>query len=148
MKVGGRLLVWTLLAMAAPAAACKQEGGGSTPPPVELARATPVTDLAAIVGRDGPDLAGRPAQITGARVQQVVDQRVFWIGPSDTRRVLVVAGQPVDVQQDQPVDVTGTVERVPSAPEGLRPLDLAQQAEDLLRIQIVYIRASSAVQAE
>jgi hypothetical protein len=145
---GWPLIVGALLAGAAPAGACRQERDRALPPPVELARAAPVTDLGAIVGQDGPDLAGRPAQISGASVQDVVDERVFWIGPGDTRRVLVVVGQPVNVKRGQTVNLTGTVERVPSDPEGLRPLDLAQQAEDLLRIQIVYIKASSTIQAE
>ena len=133
-------------------AACRREPVDAPPPSVELARA-PITDLAAVAGQDGPDLAGRPVQIAAAPVQRVVSNRLFWIGPGarDQQVLVVLTGEQPPPQVGQPVNVVGTVERVPSAPEGLRPLSLASQDEDLLRIQVVYIRASgssAAVQPE
>lgn len=109
-------------------------------------------DVEAISGIDGPDLAGKRVQVTGALVQERVSDRVFWIGAGSERRVLVVspggaAGQ-VDVQPGQMVNLTGTVERVPSAPDGLRRLGLPAAGEALLRLQVVYLQAGSALQAE
>jgi hypothetical protein len=156
MKIRGRRLgLWALIAMAV-LTACKRERSGSPPPSVELARAhadaaaptapTPaaaVTDIATVTGPDAYDLVGRPVQV-GATVQQVVSDRAFWMGPSANQRVLVVVvpGEVPPIVEGDTVDVTGTLERVPSAPEGFRLLNLGTQAEDVLRIQIVYIHAA------
>jgi hypothetical protein len=148
-------LIWRGLLLAPLAlASCERDRHPPAPPNVELVKATPI-DVEDIAGINGPDLAGKRVQVGGALVQELVTDRVFWIGPSPEQRVLVVmpggsTGR-LDVQPGQRVNLTGTVERVPSAPDGLRRLDLPAAGEDLLRLQVVYLQAGlagSTVQAE
>ena len=114
-----------------------------------------VTDIGTVTGQDAYDMVGQPVRIAGAKVQQVVSDQAFWMGPSASQRVLVVVpGEGSPVAAGDTVNVSGTVERVPSAAEGFRRLNLGTQAEDVLRIQIVYVQATqqdvrrSASQAE
>lgn len=151
MKGWGEPILLGALFATAGLAACERDRRAPPPRNVELARVE-AADVETIAGINGPDLAGRRVQLAGVPVQQVVSDRLLWIGPSAGQRVLVVLpdGQ-MNVQTGQRVNVTGTVERVPSAPDGLRRLDLPASGEDVLRIQVVYIQASpggSAVQAE
>jgi hypothetical protein len=72
-------------------------------------------------------LAGKSVQLTNAKVQDVVGDKTFWVGPSDTQRLFVfleedgtarqnVEGK-VDVNQGQTVTIDGEIRKLPSAEE-------------------------------
>ncbi len=136
-------------AKASPAAAASPAtGAGAKASP---AAAGPVTDLP--IGQ--PDqlvaLAGRPVQLGGVKVQSVVGDKTFWVGPSETQRLFVfleedkTAGQKVegkvDVNAGQTVSITGELRKLPGAEEAQKQLGLSPQAYEALKQGQVYLYA-------
>lgn len=94
-------------------------------PAVVAADPTPLTDVVAVVTAVDPmPLVGRQVQLTGVPVQSVPGDSTFWVGPSESQRLLVVLdeqptpGTPVegrvDVDPGQMVTVTGTLRQMPA----------------------------------
>lgn len=116
---------------------------------VSTATVAPVTDLATVIA--APDLrvlVGRSVQLDSVRVDEVVGDRTFWVGPDANHRALVVLneqptpGQPgvegrYDVTAGQVVDVNGTMRDVNDAAFGGQPIDALPAG------QSVVIHASS-----
>ena len=138
-------------AKASPAAAASPAtGAGAKASP---AAAGPVTDLP--IGQ--PDqlaaLAGRPVQLGGVKVQSVVGDKTFWVGPSATQRLFVfleedtTAGQKVegkvDVNPGQTVALTGEIRRLPSAGEAQQQLNMSPQVFEAASQDQIYLFARS-----
>lgn len=90
-----------------------------------VAGPTPLTDVVAIVAVPDPmPLVGQPVQLTNVAVQAVPGDSIFWVGPSETQRLLVVLdetrtpGTPVEgrvnVNPGQTVSVSGVLRQTPA----------------------------------
>jgi hypothetical protein len=97
-------------------------------------------------------LAGRRARIADARVLSVNGDKLFWVGESADRRMLVaVEEQPTpnepdvegryDVKQGQTMTIYGTVERFPEVEEFQQRWGADPKLRDELENQRVYLRA-------
>ena len=134
-------------------AAAPPTTGAAAPSVNQAAPAGPITDLP--IGQ--PDqllaLVGRPVQLSGVRVQDVVGDKTFWIGPSDTQRLFVfleenqTPGQKVegsvDVNQGQTVAIDGELRKLPSAEEAQQQWDISPQTFEALKKDQVYLYARS-----
>lgn len=122
------------------------------------ARAQPTAAGAAVVTDvpiGQPDrlvaLVGRDVRLDGVRVQQVVGDRAFWIGPSDTQRLFVVLNDEaqtpgkvegkVDVNQGQTVNIEGEIRRLPAANQAQQELGIDPNTFDQVKDQQVYLFA-------
>lgn len=89
--------------------------------------AAPITDIVEVVAVPVPQrlpLVGRQVQLSDVRVQSVVGDEIFWVGPSADQRLFVALDpapglnrpveSPTDVSPGQGVNVTGVVKRVPA----------------------------------
>ena len=89
-------------------------------------------------------LAGRQVRLTNVRVQEVIDDSVFWIGPSPTRRILVYlegtgADAGAEVQVGQIANLYGGLRRLPSPEEMRERWGLPTEAAEPLQNQPIYI---------
>jgi hypothetical protein len=76
---------------------------------------------------DRSSLVGRRVRLTDVKVQSVIGDRTFYVGPSESQKVLVLLEEEktpnspvegkVDVNPGQTVSFTGVIERVPSVEE-------------------------------
>ena len=113
----------------------------------------PITDVP--IGQ--PDklvaLVGKPVQLTNVRVQDVVGDQTFWVGPSETQHLFVVLeedrtraqkveGQ-VDVNEGQRVTIRGEIRKLPSAEEARREWGISPQTFEALQKEPVYLHARS-----
>lgn len=111
-------------AAVAPVAVAPIGDGAMTAAPNDQAGTGPITDLAMITGASGlTSMIGRPVQLGNVRVQAVVGDRTFWVGPSADQRALVVLNevptpnQPgvegrYDVTTGQVINVNGTIRNI------------------------------------
>ena len=117
--------------------------------------AGPITDLTVILNEPNKlSLAGRPIQLSNVRVQDVVGDKTFWVGPSDTQRLFVFleedpgAGKKVDgkvyVNPWQTVALTGEIRRLPSAGEAQQQLEMSPQEFEAASRDQIYLFARSA----
>ncbi len=98
-------------------------------------------------------LVGRQVELSGVRVQDVVGDKTFWIGPSQSQRLFVfleedrTAAKPVegkvDVNPGQTVAIQGELRRLPSAEEAQRQWGMTPQAFEALKQAQVYLHARS-----
>ena len=89
-------------------------------------------------------LAGRQVRLTNVQVQEVIDDSVFWIGPSPTQRILVYlegtgADAGAEVQVGQIANLYGGLRRLPSPEEMRERWSLPAEAAEPLQNQPVYI---------
>ncbi|HEX6125282.1 MAG TPA: hypothetical protein VFZ23_07895 [Pyrinomonadaceae bacterium] len=122
-------------------------GAGRQPEQGEI-----VDYLVIVTAPDQRSLVGRRVKFTDVKVQSVIGDRTFYIGPDESQRVLVVLeqektpGSPVegkvDVNAGQTVSFSGVVERMPGVEEaGTRFGRLTSKSElDKFRDQPVFIR--------
>ena len=126
----------------------------ATPPANPAAPAgVPLTDLP--IGQ--PDqlvaLVGQPVHLSGLKVQEVVGDKTFWVGPSTAQRLFVfleedpTAGQQVegkvDVNPGQTLTIQGELRKLPSAEEAQRLWDITPQSFEALKQEQVYLFARS-----
>ncbi|MBW3637867.1 MAG: hypothetical protein KY445_15600 [Armatimonadetes bacterium] len=103
---------------------------GERPPvvPVAGAATAPVKDLVVVVTRPvRPDLINRRVELSGVKVQSVVGDKTFWVGPSANQRLFVVLEEEktpntpvegkVDVNAGQTVTMSGTIKKMPAMAE-------------------------------
>ncbi|HXG85051.1 MAG TPA: hypothetical protein VNI84_13605 [Pyrinomonadaceae bacterium] len=87
-----------------------------------------ITDYLIIVTTpDRSSLVGRRVRLTDVKVQSVVGDRTFYVGPSESQRVLVVLDEVktpnsptegrYDINAGQTISFTGVIEKVPSVEE-------------------------------
>lgn len=98
------------------------------------AAAGAVTDLALITGATGlTSMIGREVQLNNVRVQEVVGDRTFWVGPDTNQRALVVLNEErtpgqategrYDVTPGQIINVNGTIRNTSDAAFGSNPIE-------------------------
>lgn len=108
------------LAVVAPVATVTETGAPVATVSDASASTGPITDLATIVGTaDLATLSGRNVQLSNVRVQSVVGDRTFWVGPDENHRAFVVLnetptpGTPIegryDVTRGQIINVNGVM---------------------------------------
>lgn len=94
----------------------------------------PITDIAMLVGATNlASMVGRPVQLTNVRVQDVVGDRTFWVGPDANQRAFVVLneqptpGQPPEgrynVEPSQVIGINGVVRNVTDPAFGGTPIE-------------------------
>ena len=97
---------------------------------------------------------GKPFSIVDVPVQQTNGNRVFWIGANNIPSMLVVlegdqnTTANADIEQGSRINVTGTVERAPSAAEARRMWKLSDDDAKRLEQQGAYVQASQVQSAE
>lgn len=118
---------------------------------------SPIVDLTAIVGAPAPaTLVGRRVELTGATVQEVISDRVFWIG--DAKRQLLVALDEtptpdaavegmVNVQKGQTVRLEGTVQPLPSK-EVMKNAWKVKQPAKVAGRQTIFVQARRVIPAQ
>lgn len=95
-------------------------------------------------------MVGQDVRLTSVQVQEVVSDKGFWVGPSDTQRLFVLLeensspntkteGQ-VDVNKGQTVTIEGEIRRLPSADQAQQVGFDPQRFEELQKEQ-VYLHA-------
>ncbi|EEF62564.1 YsnF/AvaK domain-containing protein [Pedosphaera parvula] len=91
---------------------------------------------------DPTSLAGQTVNISEAKVQRVIGDRLLVLQGSDSAKpVYVVMSQPMpNITAGQTVSLNGTVQQVPSSPTSL---GLDQQGSQMLQDQQIFVRASS-----
>lgn len=112
-----------------------------------------ITDYLIIVtAPDPPSLIGRRVHLTDVKVQSVIGDRTFYVGPSESQKVLVVLEEEktpntplegkVDVNPGQTVSFNGVIERMPSIEEARQRFGkLMNEAEfNKLPDQQIFIR--------
>lgn len=90
----------------------------------------PVTDLTLLLESEAsPSLVGREVRLQGVKVQSMVGDATFWVGPDSERRIFVVLDEEipapppdvegrVNVNAGQTVDVQGVVRDAADLPSG------------------------------
>ncbi len=118
-----------------PVAVAPVDDRALTATPIDQAATGPITDLAMITGATGlTAMIGRPVQLGNVRVQEVVGDRTFWVGPSADQRALVVLneeatpGQPgvegrYDVTVGQVINVNGMIRNIDDAAFASNPIE-------------------------
>lgn len=103
--------------------------------PNDQAGTGPITELAMITGASGlTSMVGRQVQLGNVRVQEVVGDRTFWVGPSADQRALVVLNeeptpnQPgvegrYDVTTGQVINVNGTIRNTNDPAFASKPIE-------------------------
>jgi len=108
-----------------------------TAQPVNNAQATggPITDLAMVTGGANlTSMVGRDVQLSNVRVQEVVGDRTFWVGPDSNQRALVVLNETptpstpgtegrYDVTAGQTINVNGSVRNTNDPAFGSNPIE-------------------------
>lgn len=122
----------------------------------QAAAGNALTDMLVVVNEPNKaSLAGRPATFTNVRVQSVVADKGFWVGPNKDQQVFVIfdektAGGPaegqVQVKEGQNVTLTGAMEQVPGDAQARFGLDAASAAA--LAKQGVLLHAKQVVNAQ
>lgn len=133
-------------------------GGGDVPQTTE--RTAPGAAPGGAVAQEVPigeperlaSMVGQSVQLNDVRVQDVIGDRVFWVGPSQDQRLFVrleeqqTANQPVegrvDVNTGQTVSLEGELRQLPSADQMRSQWNLDQNAVQALQGQQVYLHAT------
>lgn len=115
-----------------------------------------ITDYLIIVNTpDRQSLVGRRVRLNDVKVQSVVGDRTFYVGPSESQRIFVVLDEaktpdsPVegkyDVTAGQTFSMTGTIERMPSVAEAEQRFGKLNNESELgkLKDQQIYLRVDS-----
>ena len=115
-----------------------------------------ITDYLIIVAEPNrTSLIGRRVRLTGVQVQSVVGDRTFYVGPSESQRILVLLDEEktpdskiegkVDVDPGQTVSFTGVIERMPSIEEARNRFGRLMNDKELnkLRDQQIFIHTDS-----
>jgi len=115
------------------------ESAGGQISGVATSSGSAITDPAMIFRSSDPaSLAGREVQLSGLKVQQVIDNRLFELTDSSGQRLYVVSTQPnAEVQTGDTVNVTGSVR--PSA--GSATAGLSGEGAQMLSSQPFFIEA-------
>ena len=143
---------------ATPTGATGVQAGTATPTTAQAGSATALPSLAVEEVITGlplgqPErlaaLAGRPVRLTNVKVQEVVGDQTFWIGPTPTQRILVflredkrpgqAAEGGVEVEVGQVANLNGAIRRLPSADEIAKEWSLDPQALEAVQQEQVYI---------
>lgn len=93
---------------------------------------------------DAEALAGRQVHLERVNVQ-AVGPRALWVGPTGTRAVLVVPGDPAlleGVRVADRIEVEGTARRLPSTGEAIRRFELDPTLAGLLADRQLYVEAT------
>jgi len=119
---------------AAPSASGQSSGAGGS--------GGAITQLSQLSASDPTSLTGQSVNISNAKVQQVVNDRLFVLqGTGGAKPVYAITSQPMPgITTGQTVTLNGTVQQVPSSPTSL---GLDQQASQMLQNQQIFVQASS-----
>jgi len=124
--------------------------------PAITGQPAPAGAAAAVTGSGVPILTaankqiyiGQPFTISNVPVQKTANDRAFWIGANDNDTMLVVltgnqnnAGNS-NVQNGVRVNISGTVERAPSAEQAKRMWSLSDEDAKKLEQQGVFVQAA------
>jgi len=126
----------------------------AVPVPVPVAVPVPVVDEVEII--DAPDkraLVGRGAMLVGVKVQEMVGDSAFWVGPSEDRRLFVVVtrdtklgsgdGPPPKIRAGQTIAVAGVIKPLPEEMASVRAgWQLSPDVETLLMKAPIYLVAN------
>jgi hypothetical protein len=126
----------------------------AVPVPVPVAVPVPVVDEIEII--DAPDkqaLVGRGAMLVGVKVQEMVGDSAFWVGPSEDRRLFVVVtrdtklgtgdGPPPELKAGQTIAVAGVIKPLPEDMATVRTAwQLSPDVETLLMKAPIYLVAN------
>lgn len=125
---------------------------GSTAAGTSGGSTAPLTDMLVIVtAPDRLPLVGKSVQLTGVKVQSVVADRAFWIGPSVSQRLFVVLDETptpgtategkVNVNAGQTISVRGTLRKLPLTAEAQKQWGLTAADTAPLQNEVVYLQA-------
>jgi hypothetical protein len=143
---------------ASPAASSSPTAGAASASPAAspsgAGMGEPITDLLLIVdASDQPALVGKQVQSEGVKVQSVVGDKTFWVGPSTDQQLFVVLeedpsagpteGQ-LDINPGQTVTLTGEVRQLPPMDEARAQWSLSDANSAQLANQQVYLYAKRA----
>jgi hypothetical protein len=125
------------------------EPGTETWDPDMANAAEPVDVMVVLNASDPASYESRRVQLQSARVQKVVSDRVFWVGPDGGQWLLVTHGDPTvvgpisatPVQEGQTVTLIGTLRRPPGAAEARASWRLDQTGADMLSRSRLYLVA-------
>jgi hypothetical protein len=109
-----------------------------------------IISIQSLFAQDQQSLVGREVRLSNAEVQEVSDETVFFVGPSADQTVLaaiegVQSGSQGDqaIESGQTVQLTGTVEQLPST-RGLERFGLSQSEIQDLEDQEIYLSITDA----
>jgi hypothetical protein len=86
---------------------------------------------------------GKRVLLPDATVQQVVNQRAAWVGPSDNEKILVIAtNSPEKLTQGEKVDVSGTA-AAPANNQGQQNLGLSAADNNQVKNEGVIVEAAA-----
>lgn len=105
----------------------------------------PITDETIIVDAPSKDaLVGKAAALLGVRVQTVLSQRAFLVGPTPNRHLLVVTESAMPtIEPGQTIAVAGAIEAIPSNIASVRAdWGLTTTNEAMVRAAGIYLKAS------
>lgn len=109
-----------------------------------------ISSTQSLFAQNSQSLVGREVQLSNAEVQEVSDDTVFFVGPSADQTVLAAiegvqsgsqGGQAIE--SGQTVQLTGTVEQLPST-RGLERFGLSQSEIQDLEDQEIYLSITDA----
>ena len=116
-----------------------------------------LTDMLVVANSDDQTMyAGRQASFANVKVQSVVGDRGFWIGPNARRQLFVVideanAGQAenaVQVAPGQTLTVNGVLEELPPLDQAPAEWGLDDSSSAALANQQVYLHAAQVIQGQ
>ncbi len=129
-------------------------GQDSTTNGDQAATGNGLTDMLVVVNdQNQAALAGRPALFANVRVQSVVGDRGFWIGPDQTRQLFVVmdeanVGQAegqIQVAPGQTLTLNGVIEQLPPLEQAPPEWGLDASNSAALANQQVYLHANQVI---
>ncbi len=144
-------------------------GRNSQPASAGASQSTPVTDLPALLNGNQEQMVGRTAELKSVKVLQNVGRSAFWIGTNNSEKLLVVpadnnlgdysnAGEKNEnpssnqgavssrqthvEQPGEAVNVSGTIQKLPSEHEAMKRWNFSSSEAAMLADQHVYLAAS------
>lgn len=113
-----------------------------------------LTDMLVVVNDENQAaLAGRPALFANVRVQSVVGDRGFWIGPDQSQQLFVVMNEgnvgqaegQIQVEPGQTLTLNGVIEKLPPLDQAPAEWGLDASSGEALANQQVYLQANQVV---
>ena len=113
-----------------------------------------LTDMLVVVNDENQAaLAGRSALSANVRVQSVVGDRGFWIGPDQTQQLFVVMNEgnvgqaegQIQVEPGQTLTLNGVIEKLPPLDQAPAEWGLDASSGEALANQQVYLQANQVV---
>jgi hypothetical protein len=143
-------------------------GRDSQPAAAQASDSAPITDLSALLNGNQQQMVGRAAELRNVKVLQNAGRNAFWIGTSNDEKLLVVPpSTPADYSNageknenpafnqgavssrqthvehpGETVNVSGTIQKLPSEHEAMNRWNLSSSEAAMLGNQHVYLAAT------